>query len=95
MFLGRMESVNSDYKLIYHKSALKYIAKQDRFVQMRIAESLKGLLEIPPEGDIKIMKGYTNLYRLRIGSFRILFDINHDEKVIYIQAIGNRGDIYR
>lgn len=54
-----------------------------------------GLLEIPPEGDIKSMKGYTDLYRLRVGTFRILFEINHDEKVIYIQAIGNRGDIYK
>lgn len=36
------------------------------FVQIRIVEGLKGLLKIPPEGDIKSMKGYTNLYRLRI-----------------------------
>ena len=62
---------------------------------MRIAEGQKGLLEIPPEGDIKTMKGYTNLYRLRIGTFRILFDINHNEKIIYIQSVGNRGDIYK
>ncbi|RUQ29631.1 type II toxin-antitoxin system RelE/ParE family toxin, partial [Peribacillus cavernae] len=44
---------------------------------------------------IKSMKGYEELYRLRIGTFRILFNVNHDEKIIYIQAIGNRGDIYK
>ncbi len=64
-------------------------------MQNRIAVGLKGLLELPPEGDIKNMKGYTNLYRLRIGTFRILFEVNHDEKIIYIQAVGNRGDIYK
>lgn len=90
-----MQNVSSDYKLIYHKSALKFIAKQEKSVQERIAEGLKGLLEIPPEGDIKTMKGYTDLYRLRIGTFRVLFDIDHNEKIIYIQAIGNRGDIYK
>ncbi|HDX9708026.1 TPA: type II toxin-antitoxin system RelE/ParE family toxin [Bacillus thuringiensis] len=79
--------MNSDYKLIYHKSAVKFIAKQEK--------GLKGLLAIPPEGDIKSMKGYTDLYRLRVGTFRILFEINHDEKVKHIQAIGNRGDIYK
>ena len=87
--------MNSDYKLIYHKSALKFIAKQEKQVQERIAEGLKGLVVIPPIGDIKTMKGYSNLYRLRIGDFRILFDIHHDEQVIYIQSIGNRGDIYK
>ncbi|MEK4418564.1 type II toxin-antitoxin system RelE family toxin [Bacillus sp. FSL K6-0268] len=87
--------MNSDYKLIYHKSAVKFIAKQGKEIQKRIAEGLKGLLEIPPEGDIKSIKSYTDLYRLRVGTFRILFEINHDEKVIYIQAIRNRGDIYK
>ncbi|MED1665922.1 type II toxin-antitoxin system RelE/ParE family toxin [Brevibacillus laterosporus] len=53
----------------------------------RIADGLKELLEIPPEGDIKSMKGYADLYRLRVGTFRILFEINHDEKVIYIQPL--------
>ena len=95
MYQGRMQSVSSDYKLTYHKSALKFIAKQDKSVQKRIALGLLGLLEIPPEGDIKSMKGYTDMYRLRVGAFRILFDINHDEKLIYIQAVGNRGDIYK
>lgn len=95
MHQGRTENVNSDYKLIYHKSSLKFIAKQEKAIQKRIAEGLKGLLEIPPEGDIKSMKGYEELYRLRIGTFRILFNVNHDEKIIYIQTIGNRGDIYK
>ncbi|HDX9577018.1 TPA: type II toxin-antitoxin system RelE/ParE family toxin [Bacillus pseudomycoides] len=87
--------MNSGFKLIYHKSAVKFIAKQEKAIQQRIADGLKGLLEIPPEGDIKSMKGYTDLYRLRVGTFRIIFEIDHDEKVIYIQAIGNRGDIYK
>jgi len=73
---------------------VKFIAKQEKGIQIRIAEGLKELLEIPPEGDIKGMKGYTDLYRLRVGTFRILFEINRDEKVIYIQAIGNCVDIY-
>jgi mRNA interferase RelE/StbE len=94
MFPERMVNVNLGYKLIYHKSSLKFIAKQENAIQVRIADGLKGLLKIPPEGDIKCMKGYTNLYRLRIGSIRILFDINHSENIIYIQPIGNRSDIY-
>ena len=84
MYQGRKGSVSSDYKLIYHKSALKFIVKQEKSIQKRIAEGLKGLLEVPPEGEIKSMKGYEELYRLRIGTFRILFNINHDEQIIYI-----------
>lgn len=55
-----MESVSSDYKLIYHKSAVKFIAKLDKVSQERIVTGLKGLLLIPPEGDIKSLKGYAS-----------------------------------
>jgi len=87
--------VNSEYKLIYHKSAVKFIAKLDKTSQERIATGLKGLLYSPPEGDIKRLKGYTDLYRLRIGSFRVIFNVDHQKQIVYIEAIGNRGDIYK
>lgn len=38
-----MQSVNSDYKLIYHKSAVKFITKLDKASQERITTGLKGL----------------------------------------------------
>lgn len=87
--------MNSDYKLTYHKSAIKFIAKLDKTSQERIAVDLKGLLSIPPEGDIKNMKGYSGMYRLRVGGYRIITSIDHEEQIVYIQAIGNRGDVYK
>lgn len=64
--------MSSGYKLIYHKAALKYLAKQEKFVQERIAIGLRGLLEDPPISDIKPMKGRAGLYRLRLGTLRVL-----------------------
>lgn len=87
--------MSSGYKLTYHKDAVKFIAKQEKVIQERIVQGMKGLLAFPPSGDIKPMKGYVGLYRLRIGTFRALFEINHNEKVIYIRAIDSRGDIYK
>ena len=87
--------MNSDYKLIYHKDVLKFLAKQEVTIQERIAKGLTGLLTIPPRGDIKQMKGFHDLYRLRVGTYRILFEISHTEKMIYIQALDSRGGIYK
>jgi len=87
--------VSSGYELIYHKDALKFLAKQEVAVQERIAKGLAGLLIIPPKGDIRLLKGYQGLYRLRIGTYRILFEINHTEELVYIQAIDSRGGIYK
>jgi mRNA interferase RelE/StbE len=73
---------------------VKFLAKQEKAVQERIARGLRGLIEIPPRGDIKPMKGNQGLYRLRIGTCRVLFEIQHNEKVIYIQAIDFRSGVY-
>ena len=87
--------MNLDYKLTYHKDALKFLAKQEMSVQQRMAKGLTGLLTIPPRGDIKLIKGRHGLYRLRIGTYRILFEIDHTENIVYIQAIDSRGGIYK
>ncbi|MGM0845047.1 MAG: type II toxin-antitoxin system RelE family toxin [Bacillota bacterium] len=34
------------------------------------------------------------MYRLRIESYRVIFAVDHQEQTVYIEAIGNRGDIY-
>lgn len=89
-----MQNVNLAYKLIYRKEAVKFLAKQEKEVQERIVIALQGLLYSPPQGDIKKMRGQQSLYRLRVGTYRILFRIDHHEQMFYIEAIGNRGDLY-
>ncbi|MBB4073726.1 mRNA-degrading endonuclease RelE of RelBE toxin-antitoxin system [Anoxybacillus voinovskiensis] len=69
--------------MIYRKEAVKFLAKQEKVAQERIALGLQGLLDVPPQGDIKKMKGQQGLYRLRIGTYRILFRLDHQERIIY------------
>jgi mRNA interferase RelE/StbE len=91
----RTQKMNQAYKLIYHKEAVKFLAKQEKAIQERIASGLKGLIQDSPIGDIRPMKGQAGLYRLRIGTFRILFRTDHEERVVYVEAIGSRGDVYK
>lgn len=87
--------MSSDYTLTYHKDAVKFIAKQEKAIQERMVQGLRGLLSDPPTGDIKQMKGSIGLYRLRIGTIRVLFEINRSERVVYIRAMDYRGGIYK
>jgi len=50
-------------------------------------------LTIPPRGDVKLLTEQQDLYRPRVGAYRILF--NHTEKIVCIQAIDSRGGIYK
>ena len=91
------------YKHELDKQARKYIAKLDKPRQKLIIEGIEGL---PRDGDIKPMRGYKNLYRLRVGGYRALYTLSEkityneekkqEEKIITVtvQTVDTRGDIY-
>ena len=76
----------------FEKSAKKFIAKQPPEQQKRLLKAIKGL---PESGDIKKMKGYQSLYRLRVGDYRVLYyvNINGELTVVPVSDIDSRGQI--
>ena len=87
--LRQQEGGVSLFQIIYSKRAMKFLKKQDKISQKRIVDAIA---KLPLEGDIKKMQNTVG-YRLRIGSFRIIFDVNG--VIIDIIDIGNRGQIYK
>ena len=51
------------------------------------------MLEDALGGDVKKLKGSRTEYRLRVGDYRVLFDLEGRMATVY--AVGNRKDIYR
>lgn len=80
------------YKIVIDKPALKFLQKQNKNKQERILNAIR---ELPDVGDIKPMSGHSNLYRLRVGSFRIIYTIESDMLIVRVLNIGNRGDVYK
>lgn len=82
----------------YSKSAVKVINGLDKPTKQRIKLGIEGLTKTPPEGDIKLMQGYTDSrYRLRVGKYRIIYKYTAENQVtvLNILDIGSRGDIYK
>lgn len=75
-------------EITYSKDAIKFLRKQTKQTQNRILTAIEKI----PSGDIRKLKGRSG-YRLRVGTFRILFDENGT--IINIIDIDNRGQIYK
>lgn len=73
----------------YTKDAVKQINAMDKPAKERIKTAIDAL----PKGDIKKLKGYTTKYRLRVGTYRIIYDIQ--DNTIIIGAVLPRGDAYK
>jgi mRNA interferase RelE/StbE len=84
------------YNIRILEEASRELARLDKPIGRRIVERINWLSEklndIRPEplrGDL------IGLYKFRIGDYRVIYEIIHDEKTIVIHAIGHRREIYR
>ncbi len=85
------------YKIFIRKQAIKFLKKLEAKSYKIISETIKDIADFRKVKnlDIKPLKGkYVGMYRLRVGSRRILFTVNEEKKEIRIWIIEDRGDVY-
>lgn len=82
---------------LYHKSTksktFDLIKIKSPLIHHTNNERIKAAIEALPKGDIKKLKGYTSKYRLRVGTYRIIYDIQ--DNTLIIGAVLPRGDAYK
>ena len=79
------------YRFIIKKPAKKFIDSLPINERRRIVDAIERL---PDNGDIKRLQGHSDLFRLRVGAYRIIYTLDNGEFVIYVIDAGNRGQIY-
>jgi mRNA interferase RelE/StbE len=79
------------YQIIIKKPAKKFIDKLPRKEQQRIVEAIEAL---PDSGDILKLQGNNDYYRLRVGSYRIIYTVDNGQFIVCVVDAGNRGQIY-
>jgi mRNA interferase RelE/StbE len=86
----------AEYRLLIKASAAKEIeavgSKADR---QRIVEKVQTLAASPrPQGSEKLA-GYADRYRVRRGSYRIIYLVDDERREVTIFKVGHRKDVYR
>ena len=79
------------YQIIIKKKAKKFIDKLPMNEKRRVVAAIE---QLPNGEDIKKLKGHSELMRLRVGSYRIIYTVDNGELLIIVIDAGNRGEIY-
>ena len=89
--------MNSAYKVRFSKESEKNLRRLDKPTITRIFRSIDEIIETTRNHpNVKKMKGYEgDVFRLRVGDFRILYEIIENQVLIFIFKVGPRGDIYK
>lgn len=83
------------YRVEFKRSAAKALKKIPRRHQIRIRDKIDSLSEELPAPNLSKMKGDNPFHRIRVGDYRIVYEIQDDILLILVLKIGHRKDIYR
>lgn len=83
------------YAISYVPSAAKAIRKLDQSTARRLLDAIGALASDPrPSGCIQL-KGGGGEFRIRVGDYRIVYDVQDDELVVLVLRVGHRREVYR
>ena len=83
------------YRIEVKRSAAKALKKIPKPDINRISEKIDSLAEELPNLEITKLKGDNPFHRIRVGDYRIIYEIQDAVLVILIVKVGHRKDIYR
>ena len=86
--------LNKQYTVVVTDKVRKIILKLPHLVAAKIENSLLELEENPRPAGCKKLKGRSG-YRIRVGDYRIIYEMEDNFLRVIVIDLGNRKDIYR
>ncbi len=84
------------YTVKLSRAAEKFFrALTDAKLRQRLRSAIDGLANEPRPSDSLKLKGSDELYRVRVGDYRIVYLVRDHELVVVVIQIGHRREIYR
>lgn len=83
------------YEIRITPSAYRQLKKLPDFVKDRIVDKVFLLEKDPKPQNSKKLSGWTSLYRLRIGDYRVIYEVHNSQKSVVILKCMHRREIYR
>jgi mRNA interferase RelE/StbE len=83
------------FNLQWRKSTRKDLRRNSREAVSRIIAGVEKLAEEPlPHGSEKL-SGSERTYRIRVGDYRVVYELLRDAKIVEIQRVRHRKDVYK
>ncbi|MBI4042359.1 MAG: type II toxin-antitoxin system RelE/ParE family toxin [Deltaproteobacteria bacterium] len=83
------------FEIVFKKSAEKELRALPKDYQQRVWDILMFLEDDPAKIQSRKMQGLEQLYRIRIGIYRLLYHIDRKRRIITIFRIDHRSHVYR
>ena len=82
------------YSVQFVRSARKELERLEDSVLRRVWPRIEALGENPRPPGCKKLRGSRDLWRIRVGDYRVVYQIDDRVTLVEIRAIGDRKDVY-
>ena len=83
------------YQIEWKKSALRELTRIDRQVVPRIVAAVESLSFQPLPDGVRKLQGSQRTYRLRVGTYRVIYELFESRLLVEIVRVRHRKDAYR
>ncbi len=84
-----------EYSVVFARSARKELVALPAKLAQRVLTNIVGLQRDPRPPGCKKLEGSVNLWRIRIGHYRVLYAIDDEHRIVDVIAVRHRRDAYR
>ncbi len=83
------------YRIEWKTSAARELKRIDRQAVARILRAVEALAADPLPAGVRKLQGTEHTYRIRVGQYRIIYDLLTSQLLIQIVRVRHRKDVYR
>jgi mRNA interferase RelE/StbE len=85
----------AEYSIVFARSARKELQNLDPPVTRRVMKHVEVLAINPRPAGVVKLEGTTDIWRLRVGEWRVVYRISDPEHLVDVIAVRHRRDAYR
>ncbi|WP_144875709.1 type II toxin-antitoxin system RelE/ParE family toxin [Microbacterium sp. 1.5R] len=84
----------SAYRVEFTTAAAKEVRKLDPQTRRRILAGVSDLGREPRPHGVRKLTGFDNAWRLRVGDYRVLYEVIDDQVLVTVVRVAHRRDVY-
>jgi len=83
------------YRIEFRPAAFRDLGRLDQAVREKIAANIDSLGQDPRPPGVEKLQRRDKRYRLRIGAYRVIYEIEDEVLLVLVVRIGHRREVYR
>ena len=85
----------ADYRVEVTRSAARDLDSLDQGIARRLVAAIESLAVAPRPRQAAKLTGSASSCRVRVGNYRVLYEVSDDRQTVTVFAAGHRRDVYR